>query len=70
MRQRQRKLAGTVILLAVLAAYTLVVMVLSVTLLPRLEGFGALLFFAVAGLLWVIPAALLISWMQRPDDSA
>ncbi|MHA1133725.1 MAG: DUF2842 domain-containing protein [Alphaproteobacteria bacterium] len=24
-------------------------------------------YFLVAGLLWVIPAGLLIRWMQRPD---
>jgi hypothetical protein len=26
-----------------------------------------LVFYVVAGLAWVIPAGLLIRWMQRPD---
>jgi hypothetical protein len=25
------------------------------------------IYFTAAGLLWVIPAGLVISWMQRPD---
>jgi len=28
---------------------------------------GAIAFFLTAGLAWVIPAGLLIRWMQRPD---
>lgn len=70
MRQRQRKLAGTVILLIVLTIYALAAMVLGAALIPRLSNLGVLLFHAAAGLLWVIPAALLVKWMQRPDEGA
>jgi hypothetical protein len=29
--------------------------------------FAELGYYAVAGLLWALPAGWLISWMQRPD---
>jgi hypothetical protein len=28
-----------------------------------------LLYYAVAGLVWVVPIAFLIRWMSRPDDT-
>jgi hypothetical protein len=31
------------------------------------HGLAQLAYFVVAGLLWVIPAGLLIRWMQRSD---
>ena len=68
MRQRQRKLAGTVILLIVLTIYALTAMVLGAALIPRFSNFGVFLFHAAAGLLWIVPAALLVKWMQRPDE--
>jgi hypothetical protein len=67
MRQRFRKLVGTFALLAFIALYALIVMALAATKLPSLSGLGQLVFYAVAGLLWVLPAGLIVSWMQRPD---
>ncbi len=69
MRQRQRKLVGTVILLIVLTIYALAAMVLGAALIPQLSNLGVFLFHAAAGLLWVVPAAYLIRWMQRPDET-
>ena len=69
MRQRVRKLVGTVALLALITIYALIVMALAATTLPSLSGLGHLAFFVVAGLLWVIPAGFIITWMQRPDQS-
>jgi hypothetical protein len=69
MRQRVRKLFGTFALLAFIALYALVVMALAATKLPGLSGLGQLVFYVVAGLLWVLPAGLIVSWMQRPDAS-
>jgi hypothetical protein len=68
MRQRQRKLVGTFILLVMLAVYALAAMVLGAVLIPQLSNAGVFLFHAAAGLLWVVPAALLVRWMQRPDE--
>jgi hypothetical protein len=68
MRQRQRKLAGTVILLIVLTIYALAAMVLGAVLIPQLSNVGVFLFHAAAGLMWIVPAAFLVKWMQRPDE--
>jgi hypothetical protein len=67
MTVRTRKLIGTVVLVLFLAFYALVVANLSagrITTAPALAQFA---FFLVAGLAWVVPAGLLIRWMQRPD---
>jgi hypothetical protein len=67
MRVRTRKLIGTLVLLVFLAAYALVVASIAsgrITTAPPLAQFT---FFLVGGLAWVLPAGLLIRWMQRPD---
>jgi hypothetical protein len=67
MRQRVRKLVGTIVLVAFIAVYALLVMALAASRLADLPAAGQLVFYAVAGLLWVLPAGLIIAWMQRPD---
>ena len=66
MELRTRKLFGTVLLLAFIIVYSLVVMVLMATVLPH-AGSTALhvVFFALAGLAWVPVAMLIVSWMHR-----
>jgi hypothetical protein len=67
MTARTRKLIGTVTFLLGLAFYaTLAAMIGSgrIALAPQWVQFA---FFITAGLAWVIPAGLLIRWMQRPD---
>jgi hypothetical protein len=66
-KRRTRKLIGTVVFLLGLAIYaTLAAMIGSgrIALAPQ---WVQLAFFVTAGLAWVIPAGLLIRWMQRPD---
>lgn len=60
---RLRVLAGTLILLLGLAAYALAVMSLAVRVLPD-NLVVETLFYAVAGIAWVLPAAKLTRWMQ------
>ena len=67
MRARTRKLTGTVMLLVFLVVYTGGAAAIGsgrITLAPAWVQFA---FFLVAGLLWVLPAGILIKWMQRPD---
>lgn len=66
MTQRTRKFIGTVALLVFLCVYALVVMAISVKV-PTWGTTGKTIYYAAAGLLWVLPAGLLIKWMQRPD---
>lgn len=69
MRQRNRKLVGTIVLVVGLAVYALVAMAVSVRL-PTWSGPVQAIYYAVAGLLWVLPAGLVITWMQRPDSGS
>jgi hypothetical protein len=67
MTMRARKLIGTVVLLAFLAVYALVVMLVAVVLQVKDSKIVELLFYIIGGLAWVVPAALLVRWMQKPD---
>jgi hypothetical protein len=68
MTQRTRKLAGTIVLLLFLSVYALVAMLVAVVLQVNASKTVELIYYVVAGLLWVLPAGALITWMQRPDE--
>lgn len=65
MGMRARKLVGTILLLVLVAGYSLAVVVVAGALLPEANKAIELAFYAVAGLAWVLPAAVLVQWMQR-----
>lgn len=67
--QRLRKLIGTIVLLAGLTLYALLVMTIAVSgHLPE-HGVVQFLYYLTAGIAWAFPARYLIVWMQRPDGS-
>jgi len=68
MPQRLRKLVGTVVLTLFICLYALTAMTIGAAKLPGTSWAVQLAYFAVAGLIWVVPAALLVKWMQRPDE--
>lgn len=60
-----RKLIGTVILVVTVPIYAVFAMLVAVAVLPGV-GFGwQMIYYIVAGLAWVPPAAVLIKWMVR-----
>lgn len=66
MTTRQRKLAGTFILLVFITIYALIALAAAIVLqVNQANKLVELLYYVVAGLLWVIPAAVLIKWMQK-----
>jgi hypothetical protein len=67
MRIRTRKLIGTIGLLVLITAWALLAMAFAQFALRAQSTCVALLFYAVAGLGWVLPAMPIVSWMQRPD---
>lgn len=68
MTQRKRKLIGTITLLALIVVYALLALAVAIVLQVRdANKIAELVYYVVAGLLWVVPAAWLISWMQKPD---
>jgi hypothetical protein len=67
MTARTRKLIGAIVLVAFLAVYALAAMMAAIVLQVSASKTVELLYYPVAGLLWVLPAMWLIRWMQRPD---
>jgi hypothetical protein len=68
MTQRQRKFLGTIALFLLIAVYALIAMAVAIVLqVHNANKFVEFLYYIVAGLLWVVPAGALISWMQKPD---
>lgn len=70
MRARTRKLLGTVLLLVVLLIYSLVVMLAAASVLPGAGKIVELIFYAIAGVAWVLPAGYLIKWMYASPPEA
>ena len=67
MPMRIRKLIGAFALLALVTVWSLLAMALAQSVLTDINGFVAAIYYAVAGLGWVLPAMLLVKWMGRPD---
>lgn len=65
MTPRTRKLAGTVLLLLFVAIYSLLAMAAAIVLQVQASKALELAYYAVAGLAWVIPAGIIIKWMQK-----
>jgi len=67
MRIRTRKLIGTLGLLALVTVWALLAMAFAQFALRAQSGLVVFLFYAAAGLGWVLPAMPIVAWMQRPD---
>jgi hypothetical protein len=67
MHVRTRKLVGTVALFVLVALWALLAMALAQSVAISANYWLAALYYAVAGLGWVLPAMPLVWWMARPD---
>jgi hypothetical protein len=65
MDTRTRKAIGCFGLLAYLAVYALVAASIGVALAPALPIWAELVYYAVAGILWIFPLRPLFRWMNR-----
>ena len=65
MRPRVKKLIGTILTLIWLPVYALLAMGVGVRVLPHAHWLIVLLFYSVAGTLWIIPVGLMLPWMYR-----
>jgi FtsH-binding integral membrane protein len=70
MPSRTRKFIGTIALLIFLILYVFLAMGVAIVLQARSVGaIGEFLYYLVAGLIWVVPAGLIVQWMQKsPPD--
>ncbi len=67
MPRRTRKLIGTVILIVLVLGWALFFMALAQGRIGEAARVWQFLYYVIAGLGWVIPAGIIIRWMQRPD---
>jgi hypothetical protein len=67
MTMRSRKFFGTIALLVLAAAWSL--MGMAAAQMPWIANSGLLqaVFYVVVGMGWVLPAMPIVSWMSRPD---
>lgn len=63
-----RKLIGTMLLLVIVAVYSLVMMVVAERTLPHAGPVTQLMFYAIAGLAWVPLAGFVVWWMYQSRD--
>lgn len=70
MRQRVRKLIGTVLMLVLVVVWALGAMALAQGRVTDLPWAWQTVSYVLLGTLWVIPAAVLIRWMEKPDRRA
>ena len=68
MSMRMRKLFGTILLLVLLIVYSLIAMAVAVALeVNTTAKWIEAVYYVVAGLLWVLPAMVIVKWMSRDD---
>lgn len=66
MPPRLRKLIGTVLIIILVLVYALVATTVASATLGESPWWVHLLYFLFTGLLWILPAMLIIKWMEKP----
>lgn len=66
MPDRLRKFIGMLVLVALVVVYALVATTVAAARLADAGALAHLLYFFVTGLLWVLPAMLIVKWMAGP----
>jgi predicted membrane channel-forming protein YqfA (hemolysin III family) len=69
MKQRNRKLIGTVLILAFVCVYSLVAMALAQGRITEASKPVQTIAYIALGLAWVLPLLPLIKWMERKDEA-
>ena len=62
---RTKKLIGAAVVLVWLPVYALLAMALGVRVLPHANGLVQFLYYATAGMAWIVPIGLMLPWMSR-----
>ena len=65
MPPRLRKLIGTLAIVALVVVYAFLSMMLAIAILPGTAKWVQLTYYAIAGILWALPAGLIIKWMNK-----
>ena len=70
MHIRTKKFIGTIVLVAFVVVYMTLAMAVTARWLPESPVPLQLLGYAAAGLLWIVPAGLVIRWMSRDSTTS
>ncbi len=62
---RLKKLIGSLAILALAILYALIATTVAVARLGDSSGLVHLVYFALTGLLWIVPAMFIIKWMSK-----
>ncbi len=65
MNMRTRKALGCAVLLTYIALYAVFAASVGVALAPQLPVWAQLIFYAIAGIVWIFPLKPLFAWMNR-----
>ena len=65
MEMRTRKAIGCFVLLTYIAVYAVLAASLGVALAPLIPTWAQLIYYAVAGVIWIFPLKPLFGWMNR-----
>lgn len=65
MNMRARKALGCALLLAYIGLYAVLAASLGVALVPLIPVWAQLIFYAIAGIIWIFPLKPLFAWMNR-----
>ncbi|WP_316859602.1 DUF2842 domain-containing protein [uncultured Cohaesibacter sp.] len=65
MTQRTRKFFGMILLVSWVIFYAAVGMTIGAAVVANANGWVQILFFIVTGAIWVVPAGLIIRWMEK-----
>lgn len=63
---RLRKFLGTIVLMVFIPVYCLFAALVGNLVLADASGLVQALYYVVAGLVWVLPAGVVVTWMVRP----
>ncbi|MEE9314824.1 MAG: DUF2842 domain-containing protein [Rhizobiaceae bacterium] len=66
---RTKKLIGTIFIIVLVVIYALVAVAIASATLVNAPWYGHLAFFGLSGLLWVLPAMVIIKWMSKESVS-
>jgi hypothetical protein len=64
--RRLRKVIGGAALLVFIPLYASLAVQIAVVNVPEQAILAQTIYFAIAGLLWIVPAGLIIRWMLKP----
>jgi hypothetical protein len=67
---RARKFVGAILLLLLVAVWALLAMVAAQFVFTSTNSVAAWIYYAVAGIGWVLPAMPLVRWMSGPKSAS